>query len=52
MENLVGKKFKYVNQFGDEMYFTIQAIIFDKGNAKAMNENLVTFSLDEIEILN
>jgi len=51
MTNLVGKKFKYVSHFGDVLYFTIEAIIFDNGKAKAMNENLVTFCLDEIEIL-
>lgn len=51
MTNLIGKKFKYVTHFGDVLYFTIEAIIFDNGKAKAINENLVAFCLDEIEIL-
>jgi hypothetical protein len=51
MKELIGKKFRYISHFGDVLYFTIEAIIFDNGKAKAMNSNLVTFCLDEIEIL-
>jgi hypothetical protein len=51
MKHLTGKRFKYVTHFGDVLYFTIEAIIFDNGKAKVMNSNLVTFCLNEIEIL-
>jgi len=51
MENLTGKTFRYISHFGDIMYFTNEAIIFENGKAKVMNSNLVTFFLDEIEIL-
>ena len=51
MTNLIGKKFRYISHFGDVLYFTIEAIIFENGKAKAMNSNLVTFCLDEITII-
>jgi hypothetical protein len=51
MQKLIGRKFKYHSYFGDILTFEIVEIVNINGKLKVINENLVAFGLDEIELI-